>query len=159
MEQYYFINVPQTLSNSLNSSIVQHSMWLLGNIGTADACSPRRGFTEPTPAKNVIIEGVFSGDRNESQKYFRGAHNILHEWRSLSIRPQLGEDDIGVKQTSLAMSHNEAIEYVREVFTDVGFGISTEFSPSELLNEKVDRGHQQDCESCGRAVEPESSTQ
>lgn len=36
------------------------------------------------------------------------------------------------------MSHEEAIEHVRAVFTDVGFGIPVEFSPSELLSEKVD---------------------
>lgn len=58
---------------------------------------------------------------------------------TLPIDPtQLDEDDIGTKQTTLEMSHEDAIEHVREVFTDVGFGIPTEFSPSELLNEKVD---------------------
>jgi uncharacterized protein (DUF302 family) len=58
---------------------------------------------------------------------------------ALPIDPsQLDEDDIGVKQTTLEMDHQEAVEYVREVFTDVGFGIPVEFSPSELLNEKVD---------------------
>ncbi len=36
------------------------------------------------------------------------------------------------------MAHEEAIEHVREVFTDAGFGVPVEFSPSELLNEKVD---------------------
>lgn len=57
----------------------------------------------------------------------------------LPIDPtQLDEDDIGVKQTTLEMGHEEAIEHVRKVFTDAGFGIPVEFSPSELLNEKVD---------------------
>lgn len=38
----------------------------------------------------------------------------------------------------LEMDHEDAIEHVREVFTDAGFGVPVEFSPSELLNEKVD---------------------
>jgi uncharacterized protein (DUF302 family) len=58
---------------------------------------------------------------------------------TLPIDPsQLDEEDIGVKRTTLEMGHQEAVEHVREVFTDVGFGIPVEFSPSELLNEKVD---------------------
>ena len=39
------------------------------------------------------------------------------------------------------MDHEEAVEHVREVFTDAGFGMPAEFSPSELLNEKVDADH------------------
>lgn len=46
--------------------------------------------------------------------------------------------DIGEKEATLEMDHEEAIEHVREVFTDAGFGVPVEFSPSELLNEKVD---------------------
>ncbi|AFO57081.1 hypothetical protein NJ7G_1840 [Natrinema sp. J7-2] len=58
---------------------------------------------------------------------------------TLPIDPtQLDPDDIGAKQTTLEMAHEEAIEHVREVFTDAGFGVPVEFSPSELLNEKVD---------------------
>jgi uncharacterized protein (DUF302 family) len=38
------------------------------------------------------------------------------------------------------MGHEEAIEHVREAFTDAGFGIPVEFSVSEMLNEKVDAG-------------------
>lgn len=57
----------------------------------------------------------------------------------LPIDPaQIDPEDIGEKQTVLEMGHEEAIEHVREVFTDAGFGIPVEFSPSELLNEKVD---------------------
>ena len=57
----------------------------------------------------------------------------------LPIDPsQLDPDAIGTKQATLEMSHEEAIEHVRAVFTDVGFGIPVEFSPSELLSEKVD---------------------
>ncbi|ELZ24471.1 hypothetical protein C477_00880 [Haloterrigena salina JCM 13891] len=59
---------------------------------------------------------------------------------TLPIDPaQIDPDDIGAKQTTLEMDHEEAIERVREVFTDAGFGVPVEFSPSELLNEKVDR--------------------
>lgn len=36
------------------------------------------------------------------------------------------------------MEHREAIEHVRAVCTAVGFGIPVEFSPSELLNDRVD---------------------
>jgi len=35
-------------------------------------------------------------------------------------------------------SHESAIERVRKVCLDAGFGIPVEFSPSEMLNEKVD---------------------
>ncbi|SEK39688.1 DUF302 domain-containing protein [Haloferax larsenii] len=47
-------------------------------------------------------------------------------------------DDIGEERAVLHMEHEAAIEHVREAFTDAGFGVATEFSPSELLNEKVD---------------------
>ncbi|WP_455449482.1 DUF302 domain-containing protein [Natrinema thermotolerans] len=58
---------------------------------------------------------------------------------ALPIDPsQIDPDDIGATQTTLEMDHEEAIEHVREVFTDAGFGVPVEFSPSELLNEKVD---------------------
>ncbi|AGB31370.1 hypothetical protein C488_00607 [Natrinema pellirubrum DSM 15624] len=58
---------------------------------------------------------------------------------TLPIDPsQIDPDEIGATQTTLEMDHEEAIEHVREVFTDAGFGVPVEFSPSELLNEKVD---------------------
>jgi len=47
-------------------------------------------------------------------------------------------DDIGEKRATLEMDHEAAIEHVRSAFTDAGFGVATEFSPSELLNEKID---------------------
>ncbi|MWV65983.1 DUF302 domain-containing protein [Halorubrum sp. JWXQ-INN 858] len=50
----------------------------------------------------------------------------------------LDPEEYGEKRTTLSMGHEEAIERVREVCTDVGFGVPVEFSPSELLNEKVD---------------------
>ncbi len=58
---------------------------------------------------------------------------------TLPIDPsRLDPDDIGAKQTTLEMDHEAAIEHVREVFTEAGFGVPVEFSPSDLLNEKVD---------------------
>jgi uncharacterized protein (DUF302 family) len=45
--------------------------------------------------------------------------------------------DIGEKRATLHMDHADAVEHVREAFTDAGFGIATEFSPSEMLNEKI----------------------
>ena len=59
----------------------------------------------------------------------------------LPIHPrQTAPDDIGEAQTTLEMGHEEAIEHVRDVFTDAGFGVPVEFSPSEMLNEKIDAG-------------------
>ena len=46
-------------------------------------------------------------------------------------------DDIGEESATLEMEHDAAIERVREVCAEVGFGVPVEFSPSELLNEKV----------------------
>ncbi len=58
---------------------------------------------------------------------------------SLAIDPnEIEPEDIGEKQAVLEMDHEEAIEHVREVCLEAGFGIPVEFSPSELLNEKVD---------------------
>ena len=76
---------------------------------------------------------------NESKETFL-LHTILYTM-TLPIDPtQKDPDDIGAKQATLEMGHEEAVEHVREVFTDAGFGIPVEFSPSELLNEKVDAG-------------------
>ncbi len=59
----------------------------------------------------------------------------------LPIDPsQISPEDIGEQQTTLEMDHKEAIEHVREVFTTAGFGVPVEFSPSEMLNEKIDAG-------------------
>jgi len=60
---------------------------------------------------------------------------------TLPIDPtQIDPADIGEKQTTLEMSHEDAIEHVRDVFTEAGMGVPVEFSPSDLLNEKVDAG-------------------
>ncbi|WP_075938123.1 DUF302 domain-containing protein [Halosegnis longus] len=50
----------------------------------------------------------------------------------------LDPEEIGEHRAVLEMDHDEAIEHVRAVFTDAGFGVPVEFSPSEMLNEKVD---------------------
>lgn len=58
---------------------------------------------------------------------------------ALPIDPsRIDPEDIGEHRTTLEMEHEEAIEHVREVFENAGFGVPVEFSPSELLNEKVD---------------------
>jgi len=57
---------------------------------------------------------------------------------SLNIDPSaLTAEDIGEKRATLHMDHEEAIEHVREAFTEAGFGVATEFSASEMLNEKI----------------------
>ncbi len=56
----------------------------------------------------------------------------------LPIDPaRIDPDDIGEETATLEMEHDEAIEHVRETCEACGFGIPVEFSPSELLNEKV----------------------
>lgn len=58
---------------------------------------------------------------------------------TLPIDPQqLSREDIGEERATLEMEHDEAVEFVRECCEETGFGIPVEFSPSELLNEKVD---------------------
>ncbi|QCC48295.1 DUF302 domain-containing protein [Halobellus limi] len=60
---------------------------------------------------------------------------------TLPIDPEaIAAGDIGEERATLRMDHEEAIEHVREAFTDAGFGVATEFSASEMLNEKVDAG-------------------
>jgi uncharacterized protein (DUF302 family) len=60
---------------------------------------------------------------------------------ALPIDPtEIDPTDVGEERARLEMDHETAIEHVREAFLDAGFGIATEFSPSELLNEKVDAG-------------------
>ena len=58
---------------------------------------------------------------------------------TLPIDPAtLDGSDIGEERATLHMDHEAAVEHVREAFVDAGFGVPVEFSPSELLNEKVD---------------------
>ncbi|MFB6168642.1 MAG: DUF302 domain-containing protein [Haloferacaceae archaeon] len=47
-------------------------------------------------------------------------------------------EDVGERRTQLEMDHDEAVEHVRSTFLDAGFGVATEFSPADLLNEKID---------------------
>ena len=57
---------------------------------------------------------------------------------ALPVDPAMLEaEDIGEKRATLEMAHEDAVEHVREAFTDAGFGVATEFSASELLNEKI----------------------
>ncbi len=57
----------------------------------------------------------------------------------LPIDPSdIDPEEYGEEQAVLAMDHEEAVEHVREAFAEAGFGFPAEFSPSELLNEKVD---------------------
>lgn len=51
---------------------------------------------------------------------------------------ELRGEDVGERRTTLEMDHDAAVEHVRATFLDAGFGVATEFSPAELLNEKVD---------------------
>ena len=51
---------------------------------------------------------------------------------------ELDPEEYGETKTTLSTDHESAIERVREVCLDAGFGIPVEFSPSEMLNEKVD---------------------
>ena len=48
--------------------------------------------------------------------------------------------DIGEERATLHMEHTAAIEHVRSVCAETGFGVPVEFSPSDLLNEKVGSG-------------------
>jgi len=60
---------------------------------------------------------------------------------SLPVDPEaVAAGDVGEEVATLEMDHEAAVEHVRTAFTDAGFGVATEFSPSELLNEKVDAG-------------------
>jgi uncharacterized protein (DUF302 family) len=57
----------------------------------------------------------------------------------LPIDPSaLDADDVGEKRATLEMDHEAAVEHVRETFLAAGFGVPVEFSPSNLLDEKVD---------------------
>ena len=58
---------------------------------------------------------------------------------TLPIDPEaVAAGDRGAKRATLETDHETAIERVRSAFAAAGFGFPAEFSPSELLNEKVD---------------------
>ena len=60
---------------------------------------------------------------------------------SLPIDPAvLDAADVGEHRATLEMDHDAAVDHVRETFEAAGFGMATEFSPADLLNEKVDAG-------------------
>ena len=57
----------------------------------------------------------------------------------LPIDPSaINAGDIGEETATLDMKHEEAIEHVRAICLEAGFGVPVEFSPSELLREKID---------------------
>jgi len=51
---------------------------------------------------------------------------------------EIDPEAYGEREAVLETDHEAAIEHVREVCADAGFGFPVEFSPSELLAEKVD---------------------
>jgi len=58
---------------------------------------------------------------------------------ALPIDPTaISPDDIGQEQAVLAMDHDAAVDFVREACEEANFGVPVEFSPSDLLNEKID---------------------
>ena len=57
---------------------------------------------------------------------------------TLPIDPAaLDAGDVGEQRARLEMPHDEAVDHVRETFVDAGFGVATEFSPADLLNEQI----------------------
>jgi uncharacterized protein (DUF302 family) len=57
---------------------------------------------------------------------------------TLPIDPAaVNPEDIGEEQVVLGLSHEQAVEVVREACEAAGFGIPVEFSMSGLLNEKI----------------------
>jgi len=58
---------------------------------------------------------------------------------TLPVDPDaIASGDFGEKRATLEMDHEAAVEHVRETFAEAGFGFPAEFSPSDLLNEKID---------------------
>jgi uncharacterized protein (DUF302 family) len=58
---------------------------------------------------------------------------------TLPIDPTaIDAEDIGEEQAVLAMDHEAAVALVRDACEDANFGIPVEFSPSDMLNEKID---------------------
>jgi uncharacterized protein (DUF302 family) len=51
---------------------------------------------------------------------------------------EIDPEEYGETRTTLSTDHESAVERVREVCLDAGFGIPVEFSPSDMLNEKID---------------------
>jgi uncharacterized protein (DUF302 family) len=45
--------------------------------------------------------------------------------------------DVGERRARPELPHDEAVDQVRETFVDAGFGVATEFSPADLLNEQI----------------------
>lgn len=45
---------------------------------------------------------------------------------------------LGERSVTLRMNHENALEHVRSVFSDVGFSLPTQFSPAERINSEQD---------------------
>ena len=57
---------------------------------------------------------------------------------ALPIDPsRISQADIGEKSMEIDLSHEAAIEQVRDICIEEGFGVPVEFSPAELLNDKI----------------------
>lgn len=50
-------------------------------------------------------------------------------------------EDVGEHRAVLELPHEEAVEHTRAAFEAAGFGVPVEFSPSDLLAEKVGADH------------------
>jgi uncharacterized protein (DUF302 family) len=50
--------------------------------------------------------------------------------------------DVGEQRATPRMNHEPAVDRVRETFEAAGFGVPVEFSPSDLLNEKIDAAYE-----------------
>lgn len=52
--------------------------------------------------------------------------------------PPLRTETLGERSVNLAMDHEAAVEHVQSTFSDVGFTIPMEFSPSERISAELD---------------------
>ena len=95
----------------------------------------------PNSAVAVAGAGTFGG-RPEAAT---GAGTVfiaggVGDGMTLAFDPaEIDAADIGERQATLEMDHEAAVEHVRETAEATGFGVPVEFSPAELLNEKLDR--------------------
>lgn len=108
-----------------------------------------RILLSPCPAQrtvNLPYINLYVYSTSENGALLLNYRTIIFEWlwhyspyMELPIDPTaIDPEDIGEKRATLRMDHEEAIEHVRETFTAAGFGVPVEFSPSDLLNDKVD---------------------
>lgn len=70
---------------------------------------------------------------------FCASFPILYRMGTSDTPPPLRVDELGERSVALAMDHEAAVEHVREVFSATGFALPTTFSPSERINEELER--------------------